>query len=167
MSASWWRDNAPDGQADGNYLAYCCLDSTARDFAKFGHLFVLGGIWEGGKRGYQDYVAEILALTDYGLQFWTFCVDAEQTPCDHTIVTTIGFDGQYIMIDTENDIVAVRASLYDSVENHSFDRKMRLNPNDLSDSNWTASVPNGVGAQLASTFYYQDFYRLLRQAFSP
>ena len=34
VSADWWRDNTTGNQANGNYLTYCCLDMTARDFAK-------------------------------------------------------------------------------------------------------------------------------------
>ena len=34
ISADWWRDNSTGGQANGNYLSYCCIDMTTRDFAK-------------------------------------------------------------------------------------------------------------------------------------
>ncbi len=28
MKAYWWKDNENDGQDNGNYLAYCCIDAT-------------------------------------------------------------------------------------------------------------------------------------------
>ena len=45
IDAIWWKDFVDAGQSNGNYLAYCCLDSTARDYAKFGHMLLLGGVW--------------------------------------------------------------------------------------------------------------------------
>ena len=40
---------------------------------------------------------------------------------------TIGFDGQYILVDQKNDIVLVRNSLYEPILNFSDERKMRVN----------------------------------------
>ena len=54
---------------------------------------------------------------------------------------TIGFDGQYILVDQKNYIVLVRNSLYVPILNASDDRKMRLNPLVLAESNWVASLP--------------------------
>ena len=158
IDASWWRDYTSLGQSNGNYLAYCCLDSTARDFAKFGQMLLLGGIWEGSNQKYSSYVELIKNLQSYGLQFWTICA-RPQSNCEESIISTIGFDGQYITIDFDRNIVVVRASLYAPIQNLSQDRKMKLNPNNLSQSNWIATVPNAIGASLRnespniSTFY--------------
>ena len=46
MQAQWWRDNDGTSQVDGNYLAYCCLDATPRDFARFGQLLLNNGLWD-------------------------------------------------------------------------------------------------------------------------
>ena len=54
---------------------------------------------------------------------------------------TIGFDGQYILVDQKNDIVLVRTSLYEPILNFSDERKMRLNPALIAESNWVASLP--------------------------
>ena len=158
ISAFWWRDYTNFGQSNGNYLAYCCLDSTARDFAKFGHMLLLGGIWEESNQKYSSYVELIKNLQSYGLQFWTICA-RPQSNCEESIISTIGFDGQYITIDFARNIIVVRASLYTPIQNLSQDRKMKLNPNNLSQSNWIATVPNAIGASLRnespniSTFY--------------
>jgi CubicO group peptidase (beta-lactamase class C family) len=37
--AEWWRD------ARGHTLTYCCLDTTSRDFARFGLLYLRDGEW--------------------------------------------------------------------------------------------------------------------------
>lgn len=39
INASWWTD------AFGNYMSYCCLDMTSRDFARFGLLYAREGMW--------------------------------------------------------------------------------------------------------------------------
>ena len=74
IEASWWRDYTNAGQSNGNYLAYCCLDSTARDFAKFGHMLLLGGIWEGSTQRYSSYVDLIKNLLDKNNCVWTIAV---------------------------------------------------------------------------------------------
>ena len=159
IEASWWRDFAPNGQYNGNYLAYCCLDSTARDFAKFGHMLLLGGVWENGTLKLGSYVDAIKSLQSYGLQFWTLCSNPASSPCNEYVISTIGFDGQYIMIDFERNLVVVRASLYEPVQNISTDRKMKLFPSDLSNSNWVATVPKGLGAASNSTFSASEFLK--------
>lgn len=159
IEASWWRDFSSDGQSNGNYLAYCCLDMTARDFAKFGHMLLQGGVWENGSLKLASYVDAIKNLQSYGLQFWTLCSNPASSPCDEYVISTIGFDGQYIMIDFDRNLVVVRASLYEPVQNISSDRKMKLFPDDLSSSNWVATVPSGLGAAPNSTFSASEFVR--------
>lgn len=39
MKASWWKD------AFNNYMAWCCIDATTRDFARFGLLYAREGKW--------------------------------------------------------------------------------------------------------------------------
>ena len=145
IEADWWRDDVETGQANGNYLTYCCLDSTARDFAKFGYMLLLGGIETSEGKSYASYVSTILAQDEtYRNQFWAYC-DSEpfsaSPDCENVLVMTIGFDGQFILVDKKNDIVLVRTSLYEPILNFSDERKMRLNPLLLSESNWVASLP--------------------------
>ena len=70
---------------------------------------------------------------------------------------TIGFDGQYILVDQKNDIVLVRNSLYEPILNFSDERRMRLNPLLLSESNWVASLPMamlGPGTEFGILEFY-------------
>ena len=101
MEANWWRDDVETGQANGNYLTYCCLDSTAQDFAKFGYMLLLGGIETSDGKNYASYVSEILAQEEaYRNQFWAYCDSPPFTAspdCENVLVMTIGFDGQYIL----------------------------------------------------------------------
>lgn len=161
MEADWWRDDVESGQANGNYLTYCCLDSTARDFAKFGYMLLLGGIETSEGKSYASYVSTILAQEEtYRNQFWAYCDSppfSASPDCENVLVMTIGFDGQYILVDQKNDIVLVRTSLYEPILNFSDERKMRLDPLQLSASNWVASLPRamlGPGTEFGILEFY-------------
>ena len=139
-SAQWWRDNTTEGQANGNYLSYCCLDMTARDFARIALLLVNDGVWLGEQVIPLSYVQAIKNITttsvvtgdyyqgtlSYGLKFWTvyggtvcgldgsgnFQNNGEKCVADNTIITPQGFDGQYTMMDFQNKLIMIRFSLY-------------------------------------------------------
>ena len=139
-SAQWWRDNTTGGQANGNYLSYCCLDMTARDFARIALLLVNDGVWLGEQVIPLSYVQAIKNITttsvvtgdyyqgtlSYGLKFWSvyggtvcgldgsgnFQNNGEKCVADNTIITPQGFDGQYTMMDFENKLIMIRFSLY-------------------------------------------------------
>ena len=160
INAEWWRDYTSNGQQNGNYLAYCCLDSTARDFAKFGYMLLLEGIWDNGEQNYKNYIEAIKNLNSYGLQFWTLCV-RPANGCDESIISTIGFDGQYIMIDFAKNLIVIRNSLYHPIQNLSNEKKMKLINSDISRSNWVATVPRGLGSGLNSSFDPSEFFRLV------
>lgn len=119
ITAYWWRDNS-NAQVGGNRLSYCCLDATPRDFAKFGQLLLNNGLWDGQQVIPASYIDEIKKSATrvsgseqytnyYGLQFWSF-IDSNRP--DSVIYYAQGLDGQFIMIDFDNKIVAVRNSLY-------------------------------------------------------
>ena len=169
IEAEWWRDDVETGQANGNYLTYCCLDSTARDFAKFGYMLLLGGIQTSEGQSYASYVSTILAQEEtYRNQFWAYCDSqpfSASPDCENVLVMTIGFDGQYILVDQKNDIVLVRTSLYEPILNASDERKMRLNPLLLSGSNWVASLPMamlGPGTEFGILNFYLSVAEALR-----
>ena len=73
ISADWWTDGFH------NYMHYCCLDMTTRDFAKFGLLFARDGKWGSERVIPEDWVLEstapIITITEswqigYGYQWW-------------------------------------------------------------------------------------------------
>ena len=171
MSAYWWRDNTASAQVDGNYLAYCCLDATPRDFAKFGQLLLNNGAWNGEQvipASYVDKIKNIVVdsrvdeLTDslsYGLQFWTTMPasqsDGSMYPPANTIYATQGFDGQYIMIDFDRNLVVVRTSLYYPALAENDQRKMNVNTTDTSNASYTATLPAAVGATSGTSYNNQ------------
>ena len=174
MSAYWWRDNTPSAQVDGNYLAYCCLDATPRDFAKFGQLLLNNGVWNGEQvipASYVDKIKNIIVDSrvneiptvsfSYGLQFWTIMPrsqsDGSMYPPANSIYATQGFDGQYIMIDFDRNLVVVRTSLYYPALAENDQRKMSVNSTDTSNASYTATLPAGVGATSGTSYNNQAF----------
>ena len=188
MTALWWRDNVEVGQSNGNYLTYCCLDSTIRDFAKFGQMILNGGELEGQRIVSQEYIDMIKNIVNdsfvselapyapnfsYGLKFWTIqpavisgsgTSNQEMYPPANSLFSTIGFDGQYVVIDFERNMIIARNSLYHPYLNHSNERKMKLIPGTISDSNWIATVPAALGIPVDSEFSIQKFLYLLDKA---
>ena len=163
----WWRDNENNGQSNGNYLAYCCLDATARDFAKFGQLILNNGSWGNEQIVSSSYVEKIKRIGidsvveedgsyySYGMLFWTLDPtqqdDGTDFPPANKILLTAGTDGQYIILDIENNMVLVRNSLYYPMQFASFDRKM-IATGDLNAINYPQTLPlNWFG-------YYSSFH---------
>ena len=112
-----WRDEAQ------NVLTYCCIDMSARDYAKFGQLFSNGGIWNGEQIISKELVDETFKYvwdtpnwwTDekrgYSLHWWVSRYTEESK-----IFNASGRFGQYIFVDPKNDIVFVRITKYKASE---------------------------------------------------
>jgi len=73
ITADWWTD------AFGNYMAYCCLDMTTRDFARFGLLYAREGKWNTEQIVPKEWVVKSTAPSvwlsgsatwGYGYQWW-------------------------------------------------------------------------------------------------
>ena len=154
----WWRDNENNGQSNGNYLAYCCLDATARDFAKFGQLILNNGSWGNEQIVSSSYVEKIKKIGidsvveedgsaySYGMGFWTLYPTQQEDETDfppaNKILLMWGYDGQYIILDIENNMVLVRNSLYYPMQFASFERKM-IGTGDLNAINYPQTLPVG------------------------
>jgi CubicO group peptidase (beta-lactamase class C family) len=104
LDATWWTDGA------GNALTYCCLDSTARDLARFGLLYARGGSWNGKQLVPQDYVAEstsgLVYSGYYGLHWWVL---------GDGVFAAIGLYSQYIYVVPAHDLVVTRFGEYEQV----------------------------------------------------
>jgi hypothetical protein len=80
---------------------------------------------------------------------------------DDGIISTIGFDGQYVMINFPTNIIVLRARLSTPIQNQSPDTKMKLNPTHLPQSNWIATVPNGLGSSANPNITASAFFELV------
>jgi CubicO group peptidase (beta-lactamase class C family) len=107
-SAKWDLD-----KANGIEKAFCCIQSSSRDYARLGQLILNEGIWNGDTIINPEYVR--IATTKaplefeagvnarpYGYQFWIL-----QQP-GYKGVYFRGFKGQYIMVLPSEDMVVVR-----------------------------------------------------------
>jgi len=61
-------------------------------------------------------------------------------------------------------MIIARNSLYHPYLNHSNERKMKLIPGTISESNWIATVPAALGIPVDSQFSIQKFLYLLDKA---
>ena len=108
-----WLDEAQ------NVLTYCCVDMSARDYAKFGQLFSNGGSWDGEQIISKKLIDETFQYvwdtpnwwTDekrgYSLHWWVSRYNEKSK-----IFNASGRFGQYIFVDPKNDIVFVRITKY-------------------------------------------------------
>ena len=97
----------------GEERAYCCFNSNARDFAKFGYLYLNHGIVNGDTLISEDYYQEAIRLAPimlesgepnnrYGFQWWISSLDGEN------FFYAQGLNGQYLVVMPESNLIIVR-----------------------------------------------------------
>ncbi|GGC97345.1 serine hydrolase domain-containing protein [Aquisalinus flavus] len=101
--------------ADGKEIGYCCLQTRAEDYARFGQLYLQDGMWRGERLlpvGWTDMVSvpptEVHEAGSthhgergYGLHFWI-----PEDPAGEYFAN--GYNGQSVFIDPVNDVVVVK-----------------------------------------------------------
>lgn len=96
----------PTGTFIGSSFCYC----TARDFAKFGLLYMRDGVWDGTRilpNGWADYARTPTPILvdhdalDYGAHWWLGIAGPGSFSCN-------GYQGQYIVNVPELDLILVR-----------------------------------------------------------
>jgi len=110
-SALWNVDNA------GTEIAYCCLNTTLRDYAKLGQLYLQDGTWNGVQLLPADWVVEstrrrepwlapgvAAAERGYGYHWWV-------PPLADGEFFANGIWGQVIWVDTRRHVVIVKTSV--------------------------------------------------------
>ena len=99
--ATWHLDSE-----DGKELAYCCFNSNARDFARFGKLLLNNGNWEGKSILDSAFIAEssLGSFNNfYGRSFWLY-----QDSQAGDIFYMHGILGQFIIVIPSYNAVIVR-----------------------------------------------------------
>ena len=109
-----WQDAA------GTPLTYCCVDTTARQYSRFGLLFSRSGNWNGEQIISKQFIDETFSKVwdslnsstiaqdrGYSLHWWISRHDDRAV-----IFNASGKFGQYIFIDRANDIVFTRITKY-------------------------------------------------------
>ncbi len=115
LSESFWQpmgmnDDAlwqVDSRESGMEKAYCCISSNARNFAKFGKLFINDGRWNDRQMLDSAYIAmasrpRFHETPYYGYGFWL------SHHRDKNIFYMRGVLGQYVIMIPEDDLVIVR-----------------------------------------------------------
>lgn len=113
LSAKLWKPlNATDSadwmidKEDGIEKAYCCINSNALDFARFGQLYLDGGKWNGVQLIDSAFVESSLSgdiEAHYGYSWWLYENDYK-----YPTYAMRGVNGQYVIIIPALDLVAVR-----------------------------------------------------------
>lgn len=112
----------PEFDATGLYYGSAMIYASARDFAKFGLLYLRDGMWEGRRvlpEGWVDFARTAAAGSDadiYGAGWWVAPEDGAGKPYPWHIDTgsprdafsAEGFEGQYILIVPSKDLIVVR-----------------------------------------------------------
>ena len=101
------RTAKPRFDAAGNFIGSSHCYCSARDFARFGYLYLRDGLWDGRRilpEGWVDYSRTPSALApdgSYGAHFWVI-------PGSLGLFHCSGAWGQRILISPKLDLVVVR-----------------------------------------------------------
>ena len=109
-----------DSKKYGIEKAYCCVASNARDFARFGKLYLQHGKWNGVSLLDSSYVQKSVVNTfpdspQYGYGWWI----GKYHEKDYFYMD--GHLGQYVIVIPEDDLIIVRLG-------HGIDGKPRTDP---------------------------------------
>ncbi|WP_277633123.1 serine hydrolase domain-containing protein [Avrilella dinanensis] len=101
--ALWQIDHATDGIEK----AYCCIASNARDFARFGKLYLQNGIWNGQQILSSEFVQKSIEprfadSPQYGYGWWL------ENYKNQAVYYMRGHLGQFVIVLPESDIIIVR-----------------------------------------------------------
>jgi CubicO group peptidase (beta-lactamase class C family) len=93
-----------DSRKHSMVKAFCCLNATARDFARFGRLYLNHGQWQGRQIVPEEWVERSIRPYSpdqnfYSSQWWLLGKGR---------YAAVGFLGQYIVVDPAKNMVVVR-----------------------------------------------------------
>ncbi len=103
--------------------------ATARDWAKFGLLYLNDGVFDGKRilpQGWVDYTRQLTPAsgTEYGAHFWLNADKATLADAPEDTYWASGYQGQYVLIIPSLDIVVVRIGLSDTWPANDFIREL-------------------------------------------
>jgi CubicO group peptidase (beta-lactamase class C family) len=104
----------PSGTFVGSSFCY----ATARDWARFGQLYLQDGVWEGERilpEGWVDYSVHRTTLSKnekFGAHFWRLPAGQTETPgIPEDMFWAAGHDGQFVNIVPASELVIVRLGM--------------------------------------------------------
>jgi CubicO group peptidase (beta-lactamase class C family) len=109
----------PQFDAAGTFAGSALFYATARDYARFGLLYLRDGIWEGRRllpEGWVDFARTSTAARDgerYGGGWWVEPSDPAQRRGPPDLFRAMGHEGQLVVVVPSKDLVIVRLGLLD------------------------------------------------------
>jgi CubicO group peptidase (beta-lactamase class C family) len=99
----------------GTFVGSSFVYTTARDFARFGYLYLNDGVWDGKRllpEGWVEYAGRVVAhdpemALDYGAQWWVW-------PDDEGSIMAHGYEGQILWVSLRRDLVIVHCGKTDA-----------------------------------------------------
>lgn len=99
----------------GTFVGSSFVYATARDFARFGYLYLNDGMWNGKRllpEGWVQYAGRVIAndpemSLDYGAQWWVW-------PDDEGSIIAHGYEGQIIWVSPRHNLVVVHCGKTDA-----------------------------------------------------
>jgi CubicO group peptidase (beta-lactamase class C family) len=99
----------------GTFIGSSFVYATARDFARFGLLYLRDGLWDGVRllpEGWADHARTRSAVDEasgfaYGAHWWIW-------PDQRGSLAAHGYEGQYVVVVPERDLVVVRPGVTDA-----------------------------------------------------
>jgi len=119
VSESFWKPIGAESDAfwqtdkkDGMVKAFCCIASNARDFARFGKLYLQHGKWNGQQILDSTFVAKSVtprfkASPQYGYGWWLSTFNNKK------VFYMRGHLGQYVIVVPEDHVIIVRLGHHD------------------------------------------------------
>jgi CubicO group peptidase (beta-lactamase class C family) len=95
-------------KAGGLEKAYCCFNSNARDFARFGKLWLNKGNWNGKQLIDTSFVDLSVKPVFKNTQFYGYSWWLDYSSFDTDVYFMRGILGQYVIVVPEYDLVIVR-----------------------------------------------------------
>ncbi|MBI1320060.1 MAG: serine hydrolase [Candidatus Hydrogenedens sp.] len=114
------RSAVIEADATGTYVGSSYLHATARDYARFGLLYLHDGVWQGERilpEGWADYAMTATPTApknNYGAHWWRPTLDdraaaeARGVPLPDDVFNASGFEGQKIVVIPSRQLVIVR-----------------------------------------------------------
>ena len=124
MNGDWWSDK------EGHTMTYCCIDTTSRDFGRFGLLFARNGMWVDDEVIPSEWITESTStasgLSYYGLHWWVY-------PSSNFFAAQ-GLHTNDIWINQTLDLVVVRNSNFTRYGNETIRTGSNIHSTEAPDS---------------------------------
>lgn len=103
-SSGGWNLDHPDGLEK----TWCCLSATARDYAKFGRLYLNNGNWNGKQVISSEWVKQSTAIDTQDGSIWNYQYQWWLVSEGGNDYIAMGHQGQFVYVNPDKKIIIVR-----------------------------------------------------------